>query len=214
MSDELQNIKEQYSEATANDENDGLGVGKRLRSIRTTRRMTLRALAEESGLNINTLSLIENEHTSPSVSTLQQLAQALQIPISDFFDTDHGNRELVCQKQGQRLQVPFELSLMEDLAAGMPHFGAESLIVTLNPGADSGHKPIVHTGREFVYCIEGRVTYTVDAQKYILESGDSLVFEAYLPHHWKNSSTKPSRLMLVLCPMDSRDNPTERHFSR
>ena len=100
MSDELQNIKEQYSEATANDENDGLGVGKRLRSIRTTRRMTLRALAEESGLNINTLSLIENEHTSPSVSTLQQLAQALQIPISDFFDTDHGNRELVCQNRG------------------------------------------------------------------------------------------------------------------
>jgi transcriptional regulator with XRE-family HTH domain len=192
--------------------NDEISVGQRLREIRTRRGLSLRSLAEASGLNINTLSLIENQHTSPSVSTLQQLSQTLQVPITEFFETDHGNKELVHQKQGQRPHISFEHSTMEDLAAGMPHFGAEPLIVILNPGADSGKNPIVHTGREFVYCIEGHVTYTVNNQNFLLDPGDSLVFEAYLPHQWKNSDPAPSRILLVLCPMDVRDSPTERHF--
>lgn len=172
----------------------------------------MRSLAEVSGLNINTLSLIENQLTSPSVSTLQQLAQSLQVSITEFFETDHGSKELVHQKHGQRPRVLFEHSAMEDLAVGMPRFGAEPLIVTLNPGADSGENPIVHTGREFVYCIDGHVTYIVNSQKYTLDPGDSLVFEAYLPHQWKNSDSASSRILLVLCPMDVRDSPTERHF--
>lgn len=189
-----------------------ISVGQRLREIRNLRGLSLRTLSEMSGLNINTLSLIENQHTSPSVSTLQQLAQSLQVPITEFFQTDHGSKELVHQKLGERPRVSFEHSTMEDLAAGMPRFGAEPLIVTLNPGADSGKSPIVHTGREFVYCIDGHVTYTINSQKYFLDPGDSLVFEAYLPHQWKNSDLTPSRILLVLCPMDIRDSPTERHF--
>jgi transcriptional regulator with XRE-family HTH domain len=193
--------------------NKEISVGQRLRELRALRGLSMRALAEMSGLNINTLSLIENQHTSPSVSTLQQVAQSLQVPITEFFEINHGNKELVHQKQGQRPRVSFEHSAMEDLAAGMPHFGAEPLIVTLNPGADSGKNPIVHTGREFVYCIEGHVTYTVNNQQYLLDPGDSLVFEAYLPHYWKNSDPMPASILLVLCPMDVRDSPTERHFS-
>jgi transcriptional regulator with XRE-family HTH domain len=193
-------------------EANGISVGKRLREIRTLRGLSLKSLAGMSGLNINTLSLIENERTSPSVSTLQQLAQSLQVSITEFFENNHGSKEIIHQKQGQRPRVSFEHSAMEDLAAGMPHFGAEPLIVTLNPGADSGKNPIVHTGREFVYCIDGHVTYIVKSQKYLLDPGDSLVFEAYLPHQWKNSDSAPSHILLVLCPMDVRDSPTERHF--
>ena len=191
----------------------GVSVGRRLREIRTLRRLSLKSLAKMSGLNVNTLSLIENERTSPSVSTLQQLAQSLQVSITEFFETEGGTRELVYQKQGDRPRAAFKQSTIEDLAAGMPRFGAEPMIVSLNPGADSGKNPIVHTGREFVYCIAGHVVYTVNNQEYSLDQGDSLVFEAYLPHRWKNTDTTQSRLLLVLCPMDLRDSPTERHFS-
>jgi len=189
-------------------------VGQRLREIRVLRGLSMRSLADLSGLNVNTLSLIENEHTSPSVSTLQQLAQSLQVAVTEFFQTDHGSKKVVHQKQGKRPHIVFEHGTMEDLAPGMPRFGAEPIIVTLESGADSGKNPIVHTGREFVYCIEGHVTYTVNNEKYSLGPGDSLVFEAYLSHHWKNSDPTPSRVLLVLCPMDVRDNPTERHFSK
>jgi hypothetical protein len=47
----------------------------------------------------------------------------------------------------------------------------------------------------------------------LLEPGDSLLFEAYLPHCWKNEDPKSSRVLLVLCPLDERDQPTQRHFA-
>jgi transcriptional regulator with XRE-family HTH domain len=187
-------------------------VGKSLRKIRARQGLSMRALAQISGLNINTLSLIENGRTSPSVSTLQQLAQSLQVPITDFFQTGLGIKNLVYQKQGRRLQVSSKHSTMEDLAAGMPCFGVEPIIVTFEPNANSGYRPIVHTGREFVYCLEGQIVYTVDSEKFLLESGDSLIFEAYLPHQCENIDATPSRILLVLCPMDERDQPRERHF--
>ncbi|MEX1247777.1 MAG: cupin domain-containing protein [Anaerolineales bacterium] len=189
-----------------------VSVGRRLREIRVARKLSIRALAKLSGLNTNTLSLIENGRTSPSVSTLQQLAQGLQVSITEFFQTNQGNQKLVYQKKDQRPHVTFEHSTMQDLAAGMPRLGAEPIIVTLEPGADSGEKPIVHTGREFVYCLEGNIAYTVDSERYLLAVGDSLIFEAYLPHHWKNMDPKPSTALVVLCPMDDGNQSRERHF--
>jgi transcriptional regulator with XRE-family HTH domain len=192
---------------------DDIDVGRRLREIRAGRGLSMRVLAEMSGLNINTLSLIENQRTSPSVSTLQQLAQALRVPISAFFETDHGNQQVVHQKSGKRPRVAFRHGSIEDMGAGMSRYGAELYITTLDPNADSGKTPIVHTGREFIYCLEGHIAYTVDSDTYLLEPGDSLLFEAYLPHYWKNMDDTPSSNLLLLCPLDERDRPTERHFS-
>ncbi len=192
---------------------DDIHVGQRLRELRAAKGLSLRALAEQSRLNVNTLSLIENQRSSPSVSTLQQLAQALNVPITTFFETGEKEQRVVVQRAGLRPRAAFTGGTMEDLGAGMPRFGAEPLIVTLLPGASSGKTPIVHTGREFVYCLEGHIAYHVDTETYVLEPGDSLLFEAYLPHHWKNVDMEPSRHLLVLCPMDQRDHPTERHFS-
>jgi transcriptional regulator with XRE-family HTH domain len=201
------------SQATGNIQHtEEINVGRRLRELRAAKGLSIRSLAEQSGLNVNTLSLIENQRTSPSVSTLQQLAQTLQVSISTFFETEHGNRLVVHQKEGGRPRGEFQHGFMEDLGAGMSRFGAEPLIVTLAPKADSGKTPIVHTGREFVYCLEGHIAYTVDTKTYILDPGDSLLFEAYLPHHWKNLDNAPSRNLLVLCPLDERDRPTDRHF--
>jgi transcriptional regulator with XRE-family HTH domain len=201
--------KEKISPST-----EEIDVGRRLRELRAARGLSIRALAEQSNLNVNTLSLIENQRTSPSVSTLQQLAQTLHVPISTFFETDHGDKQVIHQKAGDRPRVTFTHGSIEDLGAGMSRFGVEPLIVTLAPKADSGKTPIVHTGREFVYCLEGHIAYTVDTQTYLLEPGDSLLFDAYLPHHWKNLDGIPARNLLVLCPMDDRDRPAERHFKK
>src|SRR5512143_3738967 len=64
-----------------------VNVGQRLRELRNERELSIRALAERSGLNVNTFSLIENGKTSPSVSTLQQIAAALEVPITAFFES-------------------------------------------------------------------------------------------------------------------------------
>ena len=195
-------------------EGQNIEVGRRLREVRMGRGFSIRSLAEQSKLNVNTLSLIENGHTSPSVSTLQAIAQTLQVPITIFFETNNNDPKVIHQRAGQRPSASFTHGKMEHLGSGMPQFGAEPLIITLDPEADSGKTPIVHTGSKFVYCLEGHIIYQVDEHTYPLEQGDSLMFEAHLPHRWRNEDATHSRMLLVLCPLDERDQPAERHFGR
>ena len=189
-------------------------VGKKLRELRGERKLSIRALAEKSGLAINTLSLIENEKTSPSVSTLQQLANALQVPITTFFEMETETRHVVFTAREQRpegFQAMQGISL-EDLGAGLADRAVQPIIVRLEPEAESGPDPIIHTGHEFVYCLDGRIRYTIEDQDYFLEPGDSLVFESHLPHCWANPSTTTAEIILVLIPADNRDHPVSRHF--
>jgi transcriptional regulator with XRE-family HTH domain len=190
-----------------------IDVGRRLREFRKARGLSIRALAEMSGLNFNTLSLIEHGKTSPSVSTLQQLALALKIPIAAFFATNQPPTRVVHQQAGDRPRAAFAHGILEDLGAGLSPAGAKPLLVTLNPGADSGPDPIVHTGLEFVYCLEGHLSYVIEGQTYRLQPGDSLFFEAHLPHRWGNAERTPAYSLLVLCPSDQNDQPAERHFT-
>lgn len=93
-------------------------VGRCLRRLRDGRDLSIRALAEQSGLNVNTLSLIENGKSSPSVSTLQQLASALAVPITAFFEMDIPKNMISYQKSGQRVRAAFAHGTLEDLGAG------------------------------------------------------------------------------------------------
>lgn len=189
-----------------------INVGKSLRKLRDERGLTIRTLAGESGLAVNTLSLIENGRTSPSVSTLQQLANALDVPITAFFGAERPELKVIHLSAHSRQRATFESGFMEDLGTGGRGRKIDPFVVTLDPNASSGDTPIVHTGHEFVFCLEGRLTYEIEGQEYLLEAGDSLLFEAHLPHRWMNQDYIPSRSLLVLCPSDERDRPVERHF--
>ncbi len=192
--------------------NDEINVGQRLREIRLQRGLSIRALAEQSGLNVNTLSLIENGKTSPSVSTLQLVAAALQTPITDFFEAQAPKKTIVFQKSQERQAAAFAYGTLANMATSFASGGLGPFIVTLKPKADSGNKPIVHTGLELVFCLDGQIGYEVDGQNFTLDPGDSLLFEAHLPHRWRNEGSTSSRSLLLICSADERDRPDERHF--
>jgi transcriptional regulator with XRE-family HTH domain len=188
-----------------------LHVGKQLRAMRKARRLSIRNLAEVSGLSVNTLSLIENGRTSPSVNTLSQLAQSLKVPITAFFDIEH-KKKIVYQKVGERRQIVFSQGQLESLGGDMPHMGSEPFITRLEPNASSGAEPIIYAGRQFIYCLEGNITYTIDGEIYPLTPGDSLIFDAYIPHSWQNTSLTSSRALLVLCSEVSSEKLLEKYF--
>jgi transcriptional regulator with XRE-family HTH domain len=190
-----------------------IDVGGSLRRLREECNLTIRALAEKSGLAINTLSLIENGKSSPSVSTLQQLAVVLEVPITAFFENEAPQKTITCIKTDQRPRATFDYGILEDLGAGSSIAAVKPFVVTLDPNAGSGPKEIVHTGYEFVFCLEGRILYTIEGHTYLLEAGDSLLFEAHFPHCWQNLGPGSSQSILVLYPTDEHDDPTERHFA-
>ena len=188
-------------------------VGIKLNKLRSQRGLSLRALASLSGLNINTLSLIENGKTSPSVSTLQQLAQALEVPITAFFESEPTSKRVVFTSHHKRTSASLSNTRLENLGKDLEGNAVQPFVVTLSPGMGSGDRMIVHTGHEFVYCLSGSVLYTIDGKVYSLESGDSIVFESHLPHCWKNNGDKESQIILVIYPADQHEELGGRHFT-
>ena len=187
-------------------------VGQRLRDLRQQKDLSIRALAARSGLAINTLSMIENGKTSPSVSTLQILARALEVPITAFVEQAQVEKRVVHVRHQQRPVVSVDTTRLEHLGKDLAGNAVQPFVVTLQPGSGSGHNQIVHTGHEFVYCLSGRVRYEIDVETYRLDPGDSIVFESHLPHCWHNDEDSQAQVILVLIPADVRDTPAERHF--
>lgn len=187
-------------------------VGLKIRGLRNEKGFSLKLLAERSGLNINTLSLIENSKSSPSVSTLQQLAKALEVPITAFFESEPIVKHVVFTRHDHRPGAEFSNAFMQNLGKDLQDNAVQPFIVILKPGAGSGGQMIVHTGHEFVYCLEGKIEYTIEKELFTLMPGDSLVFEAHLPHQWKNIYESESQIILVLDAADQREKPGGRHF--
>ncbi len=188
-------------------------VGRKLRELRGRKALSLRGLANLSGLNVNTLSLIENGRSSPSVGTLQQLALALEVPIGSFFESEPVEQRVVFTPADQRPLATFGRMQMQNLGRDLAGGAVQPFAVMLQPGTGSGDRLIVHTGHEFVYCLSGAIRYQIEQAEYLLKAGDSLVFEAHLPHCWQNNSGDTAEILLILYPSDEREEPGGRHFS-
>jgi transcriptional regulator with XRE-family HTH domain len=188
-------------------------VGDRLRELRQERSMSMRALARASGLSTNALSMIERAKTSPSVSTLYKVADALEVPITAFFRAEPERKPLVFCRASQRSRVDLDLGLWEGLGGESFSGHVEPFMLSLDPGASSGSFAMLHTGHEFVLCLSGQLEYTVEDQVYLLNPGDSLLFAAQMRHSWRNPGDSAARAVIVLAGFEQGERPVEFHLS-
>lgn len=171
-------------------------VGQQILKLRKQRGLSLRALADLCGISANAISLIERNENSPNVSSLHQLATALDVPITDFFYEEKEPTTLFV-KNDQGVRYRNNGVELESLGIGLPNQQLEPFRLIVGPGSGSANEPISHPGHEFVYCLKGEIDYYVNEQKYHLEVGDSLLLEASNPHCWKNVSNSPAIILLI-----------------
>jgi transcriptional regulator with XRE-family HTH domain len=171
-------------------------VGQRIRLIREQRGLSLRALAKRCGLSINAISLIERGENSPTVSSLQLLAKALELPITDFFQEEH-EQVMVFVTPAQRLRSEANGITIESLGIGLSNQQLEPFLIVVEPGAGNIDQPITHPGEEFVYCLKGEIVYCIGDQLLQLEPGYSLLFEASQPHCFCNAMDIPALMIAI-----------------
>lgn len=176
-------------------------VGGRIRSLRESEGLSLRALADRCGLSINAISRIERGESSPTVSSLHKLATALSLPITDLFETVQDLSTVLVRKNA-RLRSRGEGMLIESLGSGLPSQRLEPFLMTLLPGACGGEEAISHGGEEFVFCLEGEIDYQVDDEWHRLEVGDSLLFRADQLHQCKNTGLEKVVALLIIQASD------------
>ncbi len=196
------------------DEIKTLNVGESLQRLRAERGLSMRALAKTSGLSANALSMIERGRTSPSVSTLYKLADALNVPVTAFFGAPQERQQVIHLRALDRARVPIVRGTWEGLGGEKFIGRVEPFVLNLEAGGDSGLAPMAHTGHEFVFCLEGNIEYLVEESRYPLSPGDSLLFAAHLVHRWRNSGPGPATVLIVLSGFSESDHPLATHVSR
>lgn len=172
-------------------------IGQRIRRLRKSKNLSLRALGERAGLSATAIGRIERGESSPTVVTLQQLARALELPVIAFFKEGQEIFTLFVKREALHRCHAYG-ALVETLGQELPHQCLEPFIITLDPEERKISEAYIHTGEEFVYCLEGRVEYRVGNQLYPMESGDSLLFKGDQPHAFRNLGDSPARILVVI----------------
>ena len=180
--------------------NEKIVVGQRIRKLRAKRGLSLRALAELSNLSTNAISLIERGDNSPTVSSLHNLATALAVPMTAFFE-QQGDGQVIHLKKNRRPTSETAGVRMENLGSGLPNQQIEPFLMTIAPGGSSTSSQITHSGEELVFVLGGALICRINEQEYSLEEGDSLLFLASQPHIYLNQTKKAAQILIIFQPM-------------
>jgi transcriptional regulator with XRE-family HTH domain len=143
-------------------------------------------LAKTSGISASMLSRIERGLVSPSVETLERLAQGLHVPTSRFFSDQARRTDLCHVRAGHGVLVDrigavadYRYELLGHLLSG--NLFVEPYLVTLLPGADP-YVTFQHPGLKFLYFLSGEVRYRYSGRTVEIRAGDSLLFDATALH--------------------------------
>lgn len=188
-------------------------IGPRLRQVRQERHLSQRELAAQAGVSPNAISLIERDEISPSVTTLQRLAAALNVKMSYFFEEEGPNASIIHIKASQRPALTSKGVVIAGIGQKLRGQELEPFFIQLTPGTSSGRQPAIHSGHELVCCLQGTVEYEISGEIYVLNRGDILLFEAELPHYWRNPGEQQAELLLILQTPNGSDESVRRHFS-
>ncbi|MCB8883707.1 cupin domain-containing protein [Acidisoma cellulosilytica] len=183
-------------------EDKPVGAGARLRIMRQGRNWTLQDLSARSGISVSMLSQLERDIASPSIRTLQRLAEIFHVTMGWFFDETRSaaTGPAWVQRRTQRrvLDLPSRGCRKEMLCSGEGHI--QLMIVTVAPQGSSGDSTYTHAGEDAGTVLEGSLTLEVDGDEQILNAGDSFRFPATLPHRFSNSGSVQCVVIWAVTP--------------
>jgi XRE family transcriptional regulator, regulator of sulfur utilization len=176
-------------------------VGARVKSLREAMDLSLRDLAERSGVSAPMLSQVERGDTSPTLAVAQRIAAGLDLTLSQLLRLDE-DRHVVVIRAGKGRTRRRRGHKLEELTPPLPGQRADVSVHTLAPGAATGapDDPPIHEpgSRETAVVVEGTAELFIDGQRHELHEGDSVTFDADLPHHFENNGETDARLIAVV----------------
>ena len=194
-------------------------MSERLRAARIKTAKTARQLAAEVGCSPSLISQIERGKATPSVSTLFAMATALGISMDSLFpeaDATHRVPAITEREQSsdlvlRRYDRP-AIQLEHDVRWERltPHAERDvefrEVFYEVGGGSPGAERAIQHNGRDYAVVIDGELTAQIGFDKFVLRAGDSLAFDATIPHRFWNQGSERVRAVFVLLDHNSRDS--------
>ncbi|MDR3410093.1 MAG: cupin domain-containing protein [Formivibrio sp.] len=164
-----------------------MDVGTRLKMVRESCGISQRELAKRAGVTNASISLIEQNRVSPSISSLKKVLDGIPMSMVDFFTSDQPPAEPVhVFRAAEQPDVGGGGIQMRLIGAGTDNRQIGLLREVYAPGADTGKEMYKHDGQECGVVIQGTIELTIDTQVHILEAGDGYYFPSTQPHRFRN----------------------------
>ncbi|SNS13419.1 helix-turn-helix domain-containing protein [Tropicimonas sediminicola] len=176
-------------------------LGKDLRALRTSRKMTLEELAGALGRSVGWVSQVERDISTPRMSDLQAIAKVFDVPVSLFFgnaDAPEAERGRVVRASARRVMGENEGGLVETLISPDLTDSFEVIHSTFLPGA-SRMTPVARPTQEVVWMASGKLDIWLDDQKFTIAAGDSFRIREQ-SYCWANPYDSPSIAIWVISP--------------
>ncbi|EAQ03944.1 DNA-binding protein, putative [Pseudooceanicola batsensis HTCC2597] len=188
----------------AREKNLEVAIGREVRSLRHRQRMTGAELAAQTGLSVGMLSKIENGVISPSLTTISALAHALKVPLVQLFSGYEEPRGCMHVKAGQGVEIDragtragHQYNLLGHIGSNSSGVVVEPYLITLDDESDR-FPTFQHEGIEMLYILDGAMLYRHGDKTYLLEPGDSLLFDADAPHGPEEMHGFPIRYLSII----------------
>lgn len=170
-------------------------IGKRIKTFRTRKKMTLDQLANETGCSVDYLKQIESGREMPPVGTLLQVSRALHIDSGDLLKEEARQAR---DKRAEAYTKRTQNYAYTALTPGAEHKHLKAFRIQIP--ARQAHMGVgyQHEGEEFLYVLKGRIEVTVGAHVNRLAKGQSLHFNSGIQHHMRNVGKGEAELMVVV----------------
>jgi len=176
-------------------------VGARVKALREAMGLSLRDLSDRSGVSPTMLSQVERGSTSPTLAVAEKIASGLDLSLSQLLRLDEV-QHVVVSRSGDRRVRNSAGHRIEELTPPLPGQRADVSSHTLEPGAGTGgvdDAPMHEPGsRETAVVLKGEAVLYFEGELHKLGEGDSVTFDADLPHHFENQSEEPVEFIAVI----------------
>ncbi len=179
-----------------------MDIGENLKKTRLRKRLTLKDLSKRTGLTPSFLSQLERDKVSSSIATLRKIASTLNVKIGYLFEEEAEKLALI--KKDKRKEFRCEDSKIkgEILASGFLDIKIEPLLLTIDPGGETGKELSNHYGQEFGIVLEGKIKFILGKKEFIMDNGDSICFDSAEPHKFVNIDKKKAIVLWVITSPD------------
>ena len=164
-------------------------IGARIKKLRLAKKLTLQAVARETGFSPALISQIENNNVSPPIATLSKIAKFFDVKIGMFFTEDEEESRYEVVRKGERKLIPRVISRAgtnqgysyESLSFRKQSKKMEPFLLSVTEKA-SEENTYSHDGEEFLYVMTGTAELILDNERITLEEGDCVYFDSSLKH--------------------------------
>jgi transcriptional regulator with XRE-family HTH domain len=174
-----------------------LVVGASVRMARKRRRMTLQDLADQTGVSVSMLSMLERGVASPSIGTLVSVSSALGLHMAQLFQDPSAQAPSPVRRRADQVVIQAAEGVSRRLVHTDVEHDLEMVINEYEPGTSSSETPVHHDGMEFGLILSGTLTVSLEDVEYVLDPGDGIAYSSSTPHVLSNNGPAKARAVWI-----------------